>query len=171
MKKAIIFLMFCFLLFVFTGCKKEQPVKKPTAEKVKQTEAKKEQKPPDEIKKVEQEEIFYETKGKRDPFLSPIEITRQKPMKRRGASPFESYDVEEIRLLAIAWDKDKYYALVRLPDKKNYTITEGMTMGLQGGKVEKITKDRVVIREYVKDYKGDIKPRDAILKLHKGEEE
>ena len=45
--------MSCFLLFVFTGCKKEQPVKKPTAEKIKQTEAKKEQKPPDEIKKVE----------------------------------------------------------------------------------------------------------------------
>jgi type IV pilus assembly protein PilP len=92
-------------------------------------------------------------------------------LKKKGASPFESYDVEEVRLLAIAWAKDKYYALIRLPDKKNYTITEGMNMGLQGGKVEKITKDMVVIREYVKDYRGDIKPRDAILKLHKGEEE
>ena len=60
--------MFCFLLFVFTGCKKEQPVKKPTAEKVKQTEAKKEQKPPEETKKVEQEEIIYDAKGKKRPF-------------------------------------------------------------------------------------------------------
>jgi Tfp pilus assembly protein PilP len=57
-----------------------------------------------------------------------------------------------------------------LPDRKTYTITEGMTLGLQGGKVAKITKDAVFIREYVKDYKGDSKPRDAILKLHKGEE-
>jgi len=170
MKKAIIFLMFCFLLFVCTGCKKEQPVNKPTAEKVKQTEAKKEQKPPEETKKVEQEGIIYDAKGKRDPFLSLIELTKQKPMKKRGASPFESYDVEEVRLLAIAWNKDKYYALISLPDKKNYTITEGMSMGLQAGKVEKITKDMVVIREYVKDYRGEIKPRDAILKLHKGEE-
>lgn len=171
MKKAIIFLISCSLLFVFTGCKKEQPVNKPTAEKVKQTEAKKEQKPPDETKKVEQQEVIYDAKGKRDPFLSLIELTKQKPMKKRGASPFESYDVEEVRLLAIASAKDKYYALIRLPDKKNYTITEGMAMGLQGGKVEKITKDMIVIREYVKDYRGDIKPRDAILKLHKGEEE
>ncbi len=61
--------------------------------------------------------------------------------------------------------------LIRLPDKKNYTITEGMTIGLQGGKVEKITKDSVVIREFIKDYRGNIKPRDTILKLHKGEEE
>ena len=171
MKKAIIFLMSCFLLFVFTGCKKDQPEKKPMAEKVRQTDVKKDQKPPVETKKVEQEEVIYDAKGKRDPFLSLVELTKQKPLKKKGASPFESYDVEEVRLLAIAWAKDKYYALIRLPDTKNYTITEGMAMGLQGGKVEKITKDMVVIREYVKDYRGDIKPRDAILKLHKGEEE
>ena len=99
-------------------------------------------------------------------------MTKEKPLKKKGASPFESYDIEEIKLLAIAWNKNnKYYALVMLPDKKTYTITEGMSLGLQGGKVEKITKDTVVIREFVKDYRGDIKPRDSILKLHKGEEE
>jgi Tfp pilus assembly protein PilP len=58
-----------------------------------------------------------------------------------------------------------------LPDKKSYTITEGMTLGLQGGKVVKITKDSVVIREYIRDYRGEMKPRESILKLHKGEEE
>jgi Tfp pilus assembly protein PilP len=170
MKKTIIFFISCLLLFVFTACKKEQPVKKPAAEKVKQTEAKKEQTPAAETKKVDQDEIIYEAKGKRDPFISLVELTKQKPAKKKGASPFESYDVDEVKLLAVAWAKDKYFAMIRLPDKKNYTITEGMTMGLQGGKVEKITKDMVVIREYVKDYRGDVKPRDAILKLHKGEE-
>ena len=74
-------------------------------------------------------------------------------------------------MLAIAWNKNnQYYALIMLPDKKTYTITEGRTLGLQGGKVVKITKDSVVIREFVKDYRGVIKPRDSILKLHKGEE-
>jgi Tfp pilus assembly protein PilP len=57
-----------------------------------------------------------------------------------------------------------------LPDKKTYTVTVGMTLGIQGGKVQKITKDSVVIREFIRDYRGDIKPRDSILKLHKGEE-
>ena len=163
--------MFCFLLFVITGCNKEQPEKKPMAEKVRQTDVKKDRKPQEETKKVEQEEVIYDAKGKKDPFLSLVELTKQKPVKKRGATPFESYDVGEVKILAIAWAKDKYYALIRLPDNKNYTITEGMAMGLQGGKVEKITKEMVVIREYVKDYRGDIKPRDAILKLHKGEEE
>ena len=170
MKNATYILMF-FLLFAFAGCKKEQPVKKPMAEKVKQAEAKNIQKPAAEKITVAPEEVIYDSKGKRDPFLSLIEITKQKPMKKRGASPFESYDIEEIKLLAIAWANNKYYALIKLPDKKNYTIVEGMTIGLQGGKIEKITKDSVMIREFVKDYRGNIKPRDTILKLHKGEEE
>ena len=170
MKTATYILMF-LLLFAFAGCKKEQPVKKPMAEKVGQTEGKNAQKPAAETTKVAPAEVVYDSKGKRDPFLSLIEITKQKPMKKRGASPFESYDIEEIKLLAIAWANNKYYALIKLPDKKNYTIVEGMTIGLQGGKIEKITKDSVMIREFVKDYRGNIKPRDTILKLHKGEEE
>jgi Tfp pilus assembly protein PilP len=99
-----------------------------------------------------------------------VVVTKQQQIKKKGASPFESYDISEIQLLAIAWDKNKYFALIRLPDKKTYTITEKMSLGLEGGKVEKITKDSVVIREYIKDYRGDIKPKDTILKLHKGEE-
>jgi len=172
MKKITVLLVLCCIALLAWGCKKEQPVvKKPMAEKVRQSDIRQEQKAPEETKKVEHEAIIYDSKGKRDPFLSLVEITKQKPIKKRGASPFESYDIDEIRLLAIASDKDKYYALIRLPDKKNYTITEGMTLGLQGGKVASIKPDRVVIREYTKDYRGDMKPRDAVLKLHKGEEE
>ena len=59
-----------------------------------------------------------------------------------------------------------YYAA----GQKNIYDNRGNDIGLQGGKVQKITKDAVHIREFVKDYRGDIKPRDAILKLHKGEE-
>jgi len=170
-KKNLLLILCCIALFTF-GCKKEQPpVKKPMAEKVQKTEAKQEEKALPATTKAEHEEINYDSKGKRDPFLSLVEITKQKPIKKRGASPFESYDIEEIKLLAIAWDKDKYYALIRLPNKKNYTITEGMTLGLMGGKVISITPDKVVIRESMKDYRGNMKPRDAILKLHKGEEE
>ena len=172
MKKITLLLLLCCIAFSPLGCKKEQPVvKKPMAAKVKPSAVKQEQITPEKTKKVEHETINYDAKGKRDPFLSLVEITKQKPTRKRGASPFESYDIDEIRLLAIASDKDGYYALIRLPNKKNYTITKGMTLGLQGGKVIQITPDSVVIREYIKDYRGNMKPRDAILKLHKGEEE
>ena len=160
------------LLLTFAGCKKSQPTgTKPMAAPVKPAEVKKEQQTTEQPKKVEQEEYKYEAKGRRDPFLSLVQIKKEKPTKKKGASPFESYDVDEIHLMAIASDKNKYYALISLPDKKSYTITEGMTLGLQGGKVQKITKNTVIIREFIRDYKGEVKPRDSILKLHKGEEE
>ena len=172
MRKSVFLLILICFLVPYTGCKKEQPaVKKPLTEKVQPGEVKEAPKQPETVKAVEPEEVKYDSKGKRDPFLSLVEITKQKPLKKKGASPFESFDIDEIQLMAIASSQDKYYALIRLPDRKTYTITEGISLGLQGGKVQKITKDAVVIREYIRDYKGEIKPRDAILKLHKGEGE
>jgi len=57
-----------------------------------------------------------------------------------------------------------------MPDTKSYTIRKGMTLGLNNGKVIDITKDSVFIREQIKDYKGQTKSKDTILKLRKEEE-
>jgi Tfp pilus assembly protein PilP len=170
--KIMTLLLIIVLLLPFGACKKEQPVvKKPMAEKVKPVEAKTvTTKESEEVSAVTKEEYIYDSKGRRDPFMSLVVITKQKPLKKKGATPIESFSIDEIKLLAIAWDKSKYYALIMLPDKKTFTITEGMTLGLEGGKVEKITENEVIIREYVKDYRGNIKPKDTVLKLHKGEE-
>ncbi|MEW6163324.1 MAG: pilus assembly protein PilP [Nitrospirota bacterium] len=171
MKKIIYLFIIMFLLLSFGGCKKEQaPLKKPMAVKVQPTGAKKDVKEPEETKKIEQGVYTYDAKGRRDPFLSLVIVSKERPTRRKGLSPVESYGVDEIRLIAIAWDNQKYYALIMLPDNKSFTITEGMTLGLYGGKVQKITENKVVIREYVKDYRGDIKPKDSILKLRKEEE-
>jgi type IV pilus assembly protein PilP len=168
--RAVLYLSIIFLIFLSGGCKKEQaPGKKPAPEKVQQAKTAEEQKVSQEAK-ADFEAYQYDAKGKRDPFLSLVAKAAQKPVKKKGASPFESYEIDEVELLAVASDKQKSYALILLPDKKTYTITEGMTLGMQGGKVQKITRDSVHIKEFVKDYRGDIKPRDVILKLHKGEE-
>jgi type IV pilus assembly protein PilP len=160
-------IMFCLLLS-FIGCKKEQsPIKKPMAGQVQPPTVTQEIKKNATVKEAEQEIYTYDPRGRRDPFLSLVMMLKQKPERKKGTTPFESYSIDEISLLAIAWDDQKYYALISLPDKKSYTITEGMKLGLYEGKVQKITKDMVVIREYVKDYRGEIKPRDSILKLRK----
>jgi len=165
-----LFLIMVLFLPAAACSKKKDPVKKPTAGKVAPAQVNPEAKETVEAPTVIPEEYKYDARGRRDPFLSPVVVTKEKQIKRKGASPFESYDIAEIQLLAIAWDKNKHFALIRLPDKKTYTITEGMSLGLEGGKVEKITRDSLVIRENIKNYRGDIQPRDTILKLHKGEE-
>lgn len=159
-------------LFMLPACGGKQPdvPKKPEAAKTQpvapapQTTVQ-----PAEIK-VEKEVYVYEPKGRRDPFTSLIEV-KATTKKLRGASPIESFDVEEIKVIAIAWDQQQSYAMITLPDNKSFTIRKGMTLGLFGGKVSEITRDSVIITEQVKDYKGQLKAKNTILKLRKEEEE
>ena len=170
MKTIVCFSVIMSLFFFLGGCgEKQPPAKKPMAGIVKPAPVK-EAPRVEEVKKTAPEEYKY-TGGRRDPFLSLIEITKEKPTKKKGATPFESYGLDEITLLAIASSNNRHYALIKLPDGKTYTITRGMTIGMHGGKVERISKGSVWIREYVKDYRGELEPRVTILKLHKGEGE
>ena len=171
MKRITLIFIICMLL-PFGGCGKETvTVKETGAKKAQAPQATENQPQAAEEKGPVQERYYaYDQQGRRDPFLSLIEITKKKPPKKEGASPLESFSVDEIKVLAIASDPQESYALILLPNRKAYTIKKGMTLGLQNGKVEKITEDTVVIREFVKDYRGNTVPKDTVLKLHKGEE-
>lgn len=127
-----------------------------------------------EEKKVETETYSYSPQGRRDPFLSIIEASkkeRESEKKKKSLRPSEMYDVAEVKVIAIARDKTMAYAMVQLPDKKYFTVKEGMTLGLYNGKVIRIDAGSVVVREYLKDYKGEIQPKDTILRLRKEEGE
>jgi Tfp pilus assembly protein PilP len=172
MNKITYFVIIICVLLSFMGCKKEQPsLKRQTAREMQPPLATAETKEPEETKKIVREVYNYDARGKRDPFLSLVAVTKKKPERKQGVSPFESFSVDEITLSAIAWDNQQYYALITFPDKKSYTITVGTKLGLYGGKVQEITEDSVTIREYIKDFRGDIKPKDTTLKLRKEEEE
>lgn len=127
-----------------------------------------------EQKKNESETYLYTPQGRRDPFLSIIEAAkreRETERKRKKVRPVEAYDAADINVIAIAQDKEEYYAMVQLPDKKYFTVKTGMTLGLYGGKVTKITAQGIILREYVKNYMGELQPRDTILRLRKEGEE
>jgi type IV pilus assembly protein PilP len=160
-------------LLILPACGSQQPAvpKKPEATKSQPVSTAPQAATPQAEVKVEKEVYTYEPKGRRDPFTSLVEVKSsggQKPLK--GASPIESFDIEEIKLIAIAWDRQQSYAMVTLPDNKSFTIRKGMTLGLFGGKVSEITRDSVIITEQIKDYKGQLKTKNTILKLRKEEE-
>jgi Tfp pilus assembly protein PilP len=161
---------------LLVGCKKEGQPQKPLAQKpaAQKPVAQRPVAPaaqaavqPESQPKAERETYVYEQKGRRDPFVSLVQVAKEKPKRLRGAKPIENFDVDEVRLIAILWDNKQYYALITLPDGKSYTIRRGTTLGLYGGKVEEITRDSVLIREHVKDYRGQLKTKDTILKLRK----
>ncbi|HHN64519.1 MAG TPA: hypothetical protein ENK09_04075 [Nitrospirae bacterium] len=116
--------------------------------------------------------IRYDPAGRRDPFLSILVLTKQRieKKKRHSKNPLENVDITEVKLLGVVKKGNKYFASVLLPDGKAFTITKGTPIGLYNGKVIDIRLDRLVVREYVMDYRGRIKPKDIILKLRKEEE-
>jgi type IV pilus assembly protein PilP len=167
------------LTFALTvACEKEKPkVVQKQAEKVQPVEPPKKVEPapqkPEE-KKVEAEAYSYSPQGRRDPFLSIIEASKKEKeseKKKKSLKPSEMYDISEIKVIAVARDKNRAYAMVQLPDKKYFTVKEGMTLGLYNGKVIRIDAGSIVVREYLKDYKGEIQPKDTILRLRKEEGE
>ena len=173
MRKIALIFILCLLLALGACTSEPVSVKKPGQKKAAPVVVKEQQQQPAVGNKDETQSEFYayNPQGRRDPFLSLVKITKKTDKKiRPNASPLESFNVEEIKLLAIASDKDESYALILLPNLKTYTIKKDTVIGLEGGKVEEISPEKVIIREYVKDYRGNLQPKDTVLKLHKGEE-
>ena len=169
--KKIVSIIILLSAILFPACsKKGQKAASPVEEKPKA--AAPAVPPPQNAElKVEKEVYNYDAKNRRDPFMSLVTVAKEKPVRIKKANPIENYDVDEIKLSAIVWNSRQYYALITLPDGKSYTITKGMTLGIYGGKVADIKKDRVFIREQVKDYRGKPKTKDTILRLRKEEGE
>jgi type IV pilus assembly protein PilP len=149
----------------FSGCKGENKTESKPAPKPKA--AAEQAAPAVAEEKIEKEVYVYDARGRRDPFKSLVAVAKEKPHFKKKANPLENYDVDEIKLAAIVWDNRQYYALITLPDNKSYTIRKGMALGLYSGKVQDITKDSVLIREEVKDYRGQPRTKDTLLKLRK----
>ncbi|MCE5312813.1 MAG: pilus assembly protein PilP [Nitrospiraceae bacterium] len=111
----------------------------------------------------------YDPKNRRDPFY-PL-IVKADTEKRAGLTPLENYEISDFKLIAILKEKVKgYYAVVTLPNNRSYNLREGIKIGMHDGKVMKINRDSVVIREYHRDLKGVLSPKDTILKLRREEE-
>lgn len=168
---------FCTLfLFVlsFFGCS-EQPSHPPVqAPKKPQTVTNKPAATQSEAVVVEetpeQEGYIYQQRNRRDPF-APLIVPKKKATKKEGVRPgsLASYDISDFTLAAIAQKGGRYLALLTTPDNRSFTVNKGTSIGLHKGKVQEITKDKIIIIEYSGDYRGELKPRKIILELHKGE--
>jgi len=120
----------------------------------------------------EQEGYIYQQRDRRDPF-TPLIVPKKKAVKIEGtrAGTLLSYDVSDFTLAAIAQKGGQYFALLTTPDNRSFTVNKGTSIGLNKGKVQEISKNKIIIVEYSSDYKGELKPRQIMLEFHKGEVE
>ena len=129
----------------------------------------------DEVEKIR----FYTADKKRDPFESLIaelivDGMEAKVSKKRRCDPnrtrqfLENFDLFSIKLVGVVFGQGTF-ALVETPNGNGYTITHGMYLGRNCGRIVKITSERVVVSEsYLTPRKG-FKKRRMELKLRQEE--
>ncbi len=172
MKKILISVLIICIAFLITGCDDKQPQKVVNPQKTAKPLV--EQKLPDEAAGSPAKETAlvaigyeYNPQERRDPFNSLI-AKQDTSDKKKGTTPLEQDDLGTVRLIAIVWSGKEHVAMITLPDGKSYSVKKGMKLGLDGGVVYEITKDMVVVRQYLKDKKA--KPKDLILRLRMEEQ-
>jgi type IV pilus assembly protein PilP len=157
---------------VLQGCEKKQPVKieKPQTDASPVVKPQEAQAEAASQEAAGQEGYVYQPRDRRDPFMPlivPKKRTETKLTEAGRLGTLESYDMSEFALLAIAKKGVKYYALLVTPDNRSFTVNKGTRIGLNKGRVEEITSNKVVLMEYVKDFRGDTRPKQITLELLK----
>lgn len=171
--ESVILLLSVTLVFSFVtvGRKTEPQAAGPQAGKVAVEEPRKiAHKNRGEIHK-EESRYSYNSKGKRDPFESFIYKTSAGEKKRKGSrfTTLQELELSQLKLVGIVLGTGNNRAMVEDPARKGYILKQGTRIGMNNGRVIKILKDSVIIREEYRDYSGKIKRKKVYLKLHRDE--
>jgi type IV pilus assembly protein PilP len=68
------------------------------------------------------------------------------------------------------WEAQGFTAMIATPDGKGFLIKKGTLVGPEGGFVQKITEDSIIVEEVYTDYYGKKKSKNTVLRLHAKEE-
>lgn len=105
--------------------------------------------------------------GWRNPFKPFItKVVEKNEDESRPKSPLEKYNVNELKLIAIIWGIKRPTAMIEDPDGIGYVIKKGTLVGDRKGKVVKISKDKVIVKERFRDLLGNSQVEEVALKLH-----
>ncbi len=110
----------------------------------------------------------YQSEGRRDPFKSLVAGLKEK--KPTGLTPLQQRSLGELKVIGIMWEAQGFTAMIATPDGKGFLIKKGTLVGPEGGVVQKITEDSIIVEEVYTDYYGKKKSKNTVLRLHAKEE-
>jgi len=120
----------------------------------------------------------YDKKGRVDPFIPllsekkeevPAPKSEETNKPKRILTPLEKMDLNQIRLVAIIEMTGRSIAMVEEASGKGYEVKLGTYIGRNGGQVSEINENGIVVKDYVKDFKGIRRERLQEIKFHKTE--
>ncbi|MCC6849713.1 MAG: pilus assembly protein PilP [Deltaproteobacteria bacterium] len=103
----------------------------------------------------------YDARAHRDPFTPP-----RLNSTANARTPLETYQLGQLKLVGVvAQPPLGYRAMVEDSAGLGYIITTGTPIGSSGGVVRSIESRRVVIEESIRDFYGDMKPKEVVMEL------
>lgn len=165
MKRLKLAMAISSLLAVAVACDNKAPPPPPTPTVKKKKEDDK--KVVEAAKPAVPEGFVYSPVGKRDPFrpyfVDAADADAEKA--KRELTELQHFEMDQLRLVAIIGSTSNPLAMFEDPSGKGHIVTTGTPIGRNGGRVNKIKKDEVVILEELPDALGKKKPSPTTIKL------
>ena len=116
---------------------------------------------------------FYDPKGKIDPFEPLFKETPKIGSKsstyadtgRKPTTVLEKIDLSQLRLTGIILAASGNKALVQEASGRGHIISEGTYIGIHGGRVSAVQRNKVIIDEKMKDVSGRLFLQKTELKI------
>jgi len=151
------------------GCSKEPPPPQQVVKRqVPKPEAKPSAAPPTEVQAKQAEQVaLFDSRGKRDPFVSFIkaEERRKAAIDIAALPPLQRYELGELKFVGVIWTKKGARALVEDAGGKGYTVAVGTRIGRLGGVVSRITEKEILVREEYIGNRGEKVVRENGIQL------
>lgn len=122
------------------------------------------------------EPFTYNAYDLTDPF-KPRRIEPPKSSAKGGIQPdfnrpreaLEAFPLENLTMVGTLQQKNRYYAIVKTPDKALYRVTSGNYLGQNFGRIVGITETDIKLKEIVQDSGGNWEEKDQALQLQEQE--
>lgn len=109
----------------------------------------------------------YDPRGRRDPFVQPIE---DKPVSQGALHgpvlPLQRFELSELRLVGIIWDVRKPRAMIRDPKGETHIVGPNAKMGPRNGYIASIREGEIVVVETI-DQEGRLISTAQVVKIAK----
>ena len=146
------------ILAGLVGCSEEPAPSSPPQKSVAVKTPPASQVPPPATKEEEQKEteFVYVTDGRRDPFVPLSAIRTPLAVSTEPATPLQSYDLAQFRLVGVIVGKGASKAMVVAPDGKSYVLAKGVKIGKNNGVVTEINSEVILVEEKYYDFSGNV---------------
>jgi type IV pilus assembly protein PilP len=115
--------------------------------------------------------FVYEAKNRRDPFTPPEDQSEAavavldngiRPDPNRRKEELEQYDLDSLRMVGTLEQDEQTWGLIKTKDGTIHRVSPGNHMGLNDGKITRVSEDKIELIELVPTGSGFLEKEAAV---------